>query len=51
MVSSGPSTTTALTVGVDLEENPQSRHRVRPFARHRLAGLQQDAYLAGKSDY
>lgn len=46
---------TALTVGVDVEEEPEVRQRVRQFARHRLAGPQPAAYLAeilaAESDY
>jgi hypothetical protein len=36
----------AVTVGVDVEEGPQVRDRVRQCARHRLTGPQPDAYLA-----
>jgi len=46
---------TAVTVGVDVEEGPQVRDRVRQFARQRLTGPQPDAYLAeilaAESDY
>jgi hypothetical protein len=46
---------TALTVGVDVEETPQSRDRVRLWARLRRAGPRPDAFLAeilaAESDY
>jgi hypothetical protein len=46
---------TALTVGVDVEEDPQARDRVRQFARQRLGSPHPDAYLAeilaAESDY
>ncbi len=46
---------TAVTVGVDVEEGPEARERVRQFARQRLGGPQPDAYLAevlaAESDY
>jgi len=46
---------TAVTVGVDVEEGPQVRDRVRQFARQRLTGPHPDAYLAeilaAESDY
>jgi hypothetical protein len=45
----------AVTVGVDVEEGPQVRDRVRQCARHRLTGPQPHAYLAeilaAESDY
>jgi hypothetical protein len=46
---------TAVTVGVDVEEGPEVRDRVRRFARQRLIRPQPDAYLAeilaAESDY
>jgi hypothetical protein len=46
---------TALTVGVEVEEGPEARDRVRRFARQRLSRPQPDAYLAeilaAESDY
>ena len=46
---------TAVTVGVDVEESPQTRERVRRFARQRLTRPAPDAYLAeilaAESDY
>ena len=46
---------TALTVGVEVEEGPEVRDRVRRFTRQRLSRPQPDAYLAeilaAESDY
>jgi hypothetical protein len=49
---------TAVTVGVDVEESvdaPQTRERIRDFARARLRGPAGDAFLvevlAAESDY
>ncbi len=46
---------TAATVGVDVDESPETRQRVRDFARARLATPAGDAYLAeilaAESDY
>jgi hypothetical protein len=44
-----------VTVGVDVDESPETRLRVRDFARARLAAPADDAYLAeilaAESDY
>jgi hypothetical protein len=46
---------TAVTVGADVEESPQTRERIRDFARARLRGPAGDAFLAevlaAESDY
>ncbi|WP_123027820.1 hypothetical protein [Mycolicibacterium stellerae] len=46
---------TTVTVGADIDESPQTRQRVRDFARARLAAPGGDAYLAeilaAESDY
>ena len=46
---------TVVTVGVDLDESPQTRERIRDFARARLDQPASDAYLAevlaAESDY
>lgn len=38
--------TTAVTVGADVQESPQTRERIRDFARGRLAEPARDAFLA-----
>jgi hypothetical protein len=46
---------TAVTVGADVRESPQTRERIREFARARLRGPGRDAFLAevlaAESDY
>ena len=46
---------TVVTVGADVEESPQTRERIRDFARARLRGPAGDAFLAevvaAESDY
>ncbi|MDT5186109.1 MAG: hypothetical protein QOI29_4267 [Mycobacterium sp.] len=46
---------TAVTVGVDVDESRQTRERIRDFARARLRGPAGDAFLAevlaAESDY
>jgi hypothetical protein len=46
---------TAVTVGADVEESPQTRERIREFARARLRAPAGDAFLAevlaAESDY
>jgi hypothetical protein len=46
---------TAASVGADVRESPQTRERIRDFARARLRGPARDAYLAevlaAESDY
>ncbi|HEX4587009.1 MAG TPA: hypothetical protein VH185_03465 [Mycobacterium sp.] len=46
---------TAVTIGVDVEESPQTRERIRDFARARLRAPANDAFLAevlaAESDY
>ncbi|MDT5209949.1 MAG: hypothetical protein QOF67_2364 [Mycobacterium sp.] len=46
---------TAVTVGADIEESPQTRERIRDFARARLGGPARDTFLAevlaAESDY
>jgi hypothetical protein len=46
---------TKVTVGADVEESPQTRERIRNFARARLRGTANDAFLAevlaAESDY
>jgi hypothetical protein len=46
---------TELTVGADVRESPQTRERIRDFARARLRGAARDAFLAevlaAESDY
>ncbi len=45
----------AVTVGADVRESPQTRERIRDFARARLRGPAPDAFLAeiiaAESDY
>jgi len=45
----------AVTVGADVKESPQTRERIRDFARARMRGPARDAYLAevlaAESDY
>jgi hypothetical protein len=46
---------TAVTIGADVEESPETRERIRNFARARLHGTSHDAFLAevlaAESDY
>jgi hypothetical protein len=45
----------AVTVGADVQESPQTRERIRDFARARLRGPAGDVFLAevlaAESDY
>jgi hypothetical protein len=44
-----------VTVGADVEESPETRERIRKFARARMRGTSHDAFLAeilaAESDY